>query len=76
MHVQRVQILIIRENPINSLGKWYDTLSDTANQADEELTWIDKSGLPGKFKSWINHNGLLPRLMWMLTVYQIPMTSV
>ncbi|XP_076155592.1 uncharacterized protein LOC143138965 [Alosa pseudoharengus] len=83
LHVQGEQIPTIRENPIKCLGKWYDdtlsdrnNISDTVNQADEWLRRIDKSGLPGKFKSWIYQHGLLPRLMWLLTVYQIPVTAV
>ncbi|XP_015259494.1 PREDICTED: uncharacterized protein LOC107104090 [Cyprinodon variegatus] len=83
LHVQGEQIPTIRENPIKCLGKWYDdtlsdrnNISDTANQADEWLRRIDKSGLPGKFKSWIYQHGLLPRLIWLLTVYQIPVTAV
>ena len=33
-------------------------------------------GLPGKFKAWLFQHGLLPRLMWLLTIYEVPMTSV
>ena len=83
LQVQGEKIPTIRENPIKCLGKWYDdtlgdrnNISGTARQADEWLRRIDKSGLPGKFKSWIYQHGLLPRLMWLLTVYQIPMTAV
>lgn len=36
------------------------------------LTRIEKSGLLGKFKVWLYR--LLPRLMWLLNVYVVPMT--
>ncbi|XP_023646720.2 iron-sulfur cluster transfer protein NUBPL isoform X5 [Paramormyrops kingsleyae] len=83
LYVQGEQIPTIRENPIKCLGKWYDdtlsdrnNISDTGKQADEWLRRIDGSGLPGKFNSWIYQHGLLPRLMWPLTVYEIPVTAV
>lgn len=66
LHAQSEQIPTIKENPIKCLGKWYDNIlsdknniSDTEKQADELLRRIDRSGLPGKFKSWIYQHGLL-----------------
>lgn len=83
LHVQGEEIPTIRENPIKCLGKWYDdtlgdrnNISKTEKQADEWLRNIDRTGLPGKFNSWIYQHGLLPRLMWLLTVYEIPKTTV
>ena len=37
---------------------------------------VDKSGLPGKFKAWIYQHGILPRLLWPLLVYDVPLTTV
>ena len=37
---------------------------------------IKKSGLLGKFKPWLYQHGLLPRLMWLLTVYEVLITCV
>ena len=37
---------------------------------------VDKSGLPGKYKAWIYQHGILPRLLWPLLVYDVPMTTV
>ncbi|XP_075343502.1 uncharacterized protein LOC142401936 [Odontesthes bonariensis] len=61
----------------------YDcTLRDTAalQATSEELgTWlraVDKSGLPGKFKAWLYQHGILPRLLWPLLVYNVPITTV
>ncbi|KAK0140163.1 hypothetical protein N1851_022917 [Merluccius polli] len=40
------------------------------------LQKIERSGLPGKFKTWLFQHGLLPRLLWLLTIYEMPMTAV
>ena len=78
-----IQIPSVGEKPVKSLGKIFDcTLKDTAalRATTEELgTWltaVDKSGLPGKFKAWIYQHGILPRLLWPLLVYDVPMTTV
>ncbi|KAL4001244.1 hypothetical protein ACER0C_006543 [Sarotherodon galilaeus] len=42
-------------------------------------TWlaaVDKSGLPGKFKAWIYQHGILPRILWPLLVYEVPISTV
>lgn len=36
----------------------------------------DKSGLLGKFQSWLYQQRLLPRLMWFLIVYKVQLTAV
>ncbi len=68
---------------VKSLGKIFDcTLRDTtALQATSNRlgTWmitVDKSGLPGKFKAWFYQYGILPRLLWPLLVYEVPLSSV
>ncbi|XP_077372334.1 uncharacterized protein LOC144033646 [Festucalex cinctus] len=77
------QIPSVGEKPVKSLGKIYDsTLKDTAalRATSEELgawlTAVDKSGLPGKFKAWVYQHGILPRLLWPMLVYDVPMTTV
>ena len=64
--------------PIKCLGKWYDvSLKDTnniiriKNQLQDGLKLIDKTWLPGKFKAWLYQHGLLPTLLWPLTLYEI-----
>ena len=37
---------------------------------------INSSGLPGRFKLWIYQHGVLQRLSWPFTVYNIPMTEI
>ncbi|RXN38269.1 reverse transcriptase [Labeo rohita] len=66
-----------------SLGKIFNSsLKDSAaiKQTKRDLTiWltaIDKSGLPGKFKAWIYQHGVLPRLLWPLSVYEVPTSTV
>ncbi|XP_073731592.1 uncharacterized protein [Misgurnus anguillicaudatus] len=78
-----IQIPSVREKPVKSLGKIYDcSLKDTAaiqtttNQLGSWLMAVDKSGLPGKYKAWIYQHGILPRLLWPLLVYDVPITTV
>lgn len=78
-----IQIPSVGEKPVKSLGKIYDcTLKDTASlqtttkQLGIWLTAVDKSGLPGKYKAWIYQHGILPRLLWPLLVYDVPITTV
>ncbi|XP_060062635.1 uncharacterized protein LOC132543183 [Ylistrum balloti] len=83
LSIQQEEIPTIVDNPIKCLGKWFDaSLNDNKNikrlqnQVEEGLRRIDKSGLPGKFKSWMYQHGLLPRLTWPLTLYEVTTTTV
>lgn len=83
LQVQGEVIPSIVENPIKCLGKWLNaSLTDGANVTDavklaeEWLKKTDKSLLPGKFKTWLYQHGLLPRLLWLFTVYEFPMTII
>jgi len=65
------------------LGKWFgSSLTDKSSkgrlrqQLEEGLRRIDKSELPGKFKTLIYQHGLLPRLVWPLMVNEIPVSLV
>ncbi|RXN29637.1 reverse transcriptase [Labeo rohita] len=73
----------ITEQPVKSLGKLFDSsLKDTASiqRTSKELGgWlrcVDRSGLPGRFKAWIYQHSILPRILWPLLVYAVPMTTV
>ncbi|TWW57386.1 hypothetical protein D4764_07G0001050 [Takifugu flavidus] len=66
-----------------SQGKLFDSsLKDTAaiQKSMEELggwvTKVDKSGLLGRFKAWIYQYSILPRVLWPLLVYAVPVTTV
>ena len=82
-HINNAPIPLVSELPVKSLGRLYNARlkdSDQSDQLREEtikgLVSIDKTLLPGKLKLWCLQFGLLPRLMWPLTVYEIPMTKV
>ena len=73
----------VLEKPVKSLGRWYDASLSDKGQFEElrqemiqGISSIDKSGLPGKLKLWCLQFGLLPRLMWPLTVYEVPVSKV
>ncbi|XP_019616086.1 PREDICTED: uncharacterized protein LOC109463676 [Branchiostoma belcheri] len=77
------QIPTIQEQPVKSLGRWYtedlkDTkrVQETAKLIREGLEAIDNSGLPGKLKLWCLQYGLMPRIMWPLTVYEVALSHV
>ncbi|XP_075893028.1 uncharacterized protein LOC142895694, partial [Nelusetta ayraudi] len=81
--ISGIAIPSITEQPIKRLGKLFDaTLKDSAaiQKSIEELggwlTKVDKSGLPGRFKAWIYQHSILPRVLWPLLVYAVPITTV
>ena len=81
--VEGREIPTLSEKPVKSLGKWFcSSLKDTPaiNEACMELdSWmgkLDKSGLPGRFKAWLFHHAVLPRLLWPLQIYSVPMSAV
>lgn len=37
---------------------------------------MDKSGLQGRFKAWIYQHSILPRVLWPLLIYAVPVTTV
>lgn len=81
--IQGEAIPSIKDNPIKCLGKWFDaTLKDKEaiagmkEQLEQGLKKIQQSSLPGKFKVWMYQNGLLPRLIWPLMLYEVPTTTV
>ena len=77
------QITSIADKPIKYLGKEYNvTLSDkkqieaTISTTKDGLKRIDKSHINGRYKCWIVQHMLLPRIMWPLMIYTIPMSKV
>jgi hypothetical protein len=73
----------VTQKPVKSLGKWFDdTLKDARGiksmekQANEWMVTVDRSGLPGKYKAWCYQHGILPRLLWPLLVYDVPLSKV
>ncbi|KAJ3593137.1 hypothetical protein NHX12_005473 [Muraenolepis orangiensis] len=73
----------ISEKPVKSLGKVFDcslrdttSIQSTCTELDGWLKSVDKSGLPGKFKAWVYQHGILPRILWPLLVYAVPISTV
>ena len=81
--IDGVPVTSIAEKPIKYLGKVYNKTLNEQKQADEVLgelkeglKKIDKSIIPGRYKAWIFQHMLLPRIMWPLTIYNIPESKV
>ena len=73
----------IVEKPVKSLGRWYNsTLSDWEQVLElrefivRVFSTINKTFLPGKLKLWCLQVGLLPRVRWPLTVYDVAISEV
>jgi hypothetical protein len=83
LKIQGETIPSIVDNPIKCLGKWFDAslkdkeaITGLQEQTVQGLKRINRSWLPGKFKVWMYQNGLLPRLLWPLMLYEVPTTAV
>ncbi len=82
-HVGGTPVPTVSEMPVKSLGRWYDAkLKDTEqfghlkNDTSMYMERINKTLLPGKLKLWCFQFGILPGLLWPLTVYEILITKV
>lgn len=71
----------VAEKPIS--GRWYSATLRDKDQVEKlrqdttsGLESIDKTILPGRLKLWCLQFGLLPRLMWPLTIYEAPISKV
>ena len=76
-------ITSITEKPIKYLGKTYKrTLNDREQTKDiledleKTLKKLEKCRVPGRYKAWMVQNTLIPKLIWPLTIYEIPETKV
>ena len=65
------------------LGKWYNANLNEKAQIDgivkgvkEDLKKVEKCRLPGRCKAWMVQHMLMPRLMWPLSIYNVPMSTV
>ena len=73
----------IQELPIKHLGKQYnETLNEneqidyTIKQATSDLKKIDRCKIPGRYKAWILQHIMMPRIMWPLSIYNVPLSTV
>ena len=77
MQVQGEEIPSVVGNPIKCLGKWFNEsiIDKVSIEGIKKLhSWlraVDGNGLPRKHKAWIYQHGILPRLIWLLLVYEI-----
>ena len=76
-------ITLLQDNPAKYLGKSYNgnlTEQEQIKQMEKEvkhtLKTIENCRLPGKYKSWIIQNMFLKRIMWPLSIYNIPFSKV
>ena len=77
------RIPTLREEPVKSLGRWYDdSLNDTGRcsevlrSAFEDMKKIDAAPLQSRFKLWLLQFVLLPRLLWPLSMYEMSLPLV
>ena len=73
----------IQEEPVRFLGKWYNATLNEKSQIEgivkgvkDDLKKVDKCRLPGRYKAWMIQHMLMPRLMWPLSIYNVPMTTI
>ena len=73
----------VEEKPIKCLEKWFtidgkDTtmIHDMSDQVEAWLKEVDKSGLPGRCETWCYQHGILPRLIWPISIYDVPLTTI
>ena len=45
-------------------------------EVKESLRKIERCKVPGRYKAWMLQHILLPKLMWPLTIYNVPVTKV
>ena len=81
--IDGVPITSITEKPVKYLGKQYNESLNEQEQIEEimkecirSLKQINKCKLPGQYKAWMLQHMLLPRLLWPLTIYNVPMSKV
>ncbi|GFN90174.1 reverse transcriptase [Plakobranchus ocellatus] len=81
--VAEQKIPTVSQEPVKSLGRWYDSSmkdtrrgAETLELASESLLAIKKCGLEGKFKIWCLRFMLIPKLLWPLLVYDICSSKV
>ena len=76
-------ITSITEKPVKYLGKQYNStltereqIEETRRELKRSLRKIEKCKVPGRYKAWMIQHMLLPRLLWPLTIYNFPSSTV
>ena len=72
-----------KDIPAKYLGKKYsqdlqekEQIKQVEEQVKYDLKKIDKCKLPGRYKCWMVQHMLKPRIMWPLSIYNIPLSKV
>ena len=52
------------------------SIIEMRNQTNIWIDSLDKSGLPGSYKTWCYQHGIPPRLTWPLFIYDVPLSTV
>ncbi|KAF0045901.1 hypothetical protein F2P81_002430 [Scophthalmus maximus] len=80
-HINNELIQTILENPIKSLGRWYkpdlkdsEQVEQLKHDAISGLKQINSTALPGRLKLWCFQFGLLARLMWPISMYEVTLS--
>ena len=73
----------LKDLPVKNLGKKYSydlgekqQIKEVEEHLKEDLKKIGKCKLPGRYKCWMEQHMLTPRVMWPLSIYNIPMSKV
>ena len=73
----------LKDIPAKYLGKKYsqdlqerEQIKQVEEQLKYDLKKIDKCKLPGRYKCWMVQHMLKPRIMWPLSIYNIPLSKV
>ena len=76
-------ITLLQDKPIKYLGKIYNSslnekeqITEVEAQVKQDLKKVEKCRLPGRYKAWMFQHMLLPRLMWPLSIYNVPVTVI
>ncbi|GFS16739.1 reverse transcriptase [Elysia marginata] len=81
--VAEQQIQTASQEPVKSLGRWYDSSMkdtrrgvETVQFASEGLLATNKCGIQGKFKVWCLQFMIISKLLWPLLAYDICCSTV
>ena len=83
INIKSKPITQLQEKSIKYLGKTYSASLDEKEQTiaiesqlKDDIRKIEKCRIPGRYKAWMLQHMLLPRLMWPLSIYNVPLTFV
>ena len=76
-------ITSIQDMPVKYLGKQYNASLGEKDQIKlveynlkSDLKKIERCKIPGRYKCWIVQHMLIPKMMWPLNIYNIPLSKI